>query len=118
MAERRPGFDQAVYEVVLRVPPGRVTTYGDVAAVLGNRRLARQVGWALSRLSPERAREVPWQRVINAQGRISHRGEVARAEEQYRLLEEEGVRFDEHGRCDLDGLRCTPGELAPEHLDL
>lgn len=114
MATERTGFNERVYEIVCRVPPGRVATYGDVASVLGNPRLARQVGWALARLSPDRAAVVPWQRIINAQGRISHRGEVHRADEQLRLLESEGIAFDEAGRCDLPAVRCTPLELAPD----
>lgn len=99
--------------MVLRIPIGRVATYGDVAAVLGNRHLARQVGWALGRLSAARAELVPWQRVINAQGRISHRGEVHRADEQERLLIAEGIVFDPRGRCDLEAFRCQPHELDP-----
>jgi len=116
VSQRSPSFNEQVYAVVQRVPAGRVTTYGDVASVLGNPRLARQVGWALARLSAERARQVPWQRVINAQGRISSRGEVLRAEHQLELLEAEGVAFDAAGRCDLDAVRMGPLELAGTEL--
>ena len=66
------GFHQRVYETVSQVPIGRVTTYGDVATVLGSPRVARHVGWALAALVDE-SNTVPWQRVINAQGRISFR---------------------------------------------
>ncbi len=102
----RPNFHERVYAVVCTVPPGFVTTYGDVAAVLGSPRAARQVGWALSALrgSP-RADVVPWQRVINAQGRISARGDVFRATEQQARLEAEGIVFSEAGTCDLEGHR-------------
>jgi len=106
------GFNERVYEVVERVPAGRVTTYGDVATVLGNPRLARHVGWALARLGPDRSKDVPWQRVINAQGRISGRGEVVRADLQLALLQAEGVRFDEAGRCDLPAVRMGAAELS------
>lgn len=107
MPQAKPpaSFTERVYRTVMDVPPGRVTTYGDVAAVLGSPRAARQVGFALGRLSTERAEIVPWQRVINAQGRISHRGEVWRAERQRILLEAEGIVFDPSGRCDLTVLR-------------
>ncbi len=48
-----PGFHQRVYDVVRRVPPGRVTTYGDVALAAGAPRAARQVGYAMAALTPE-----------------------------------------------------------------
>jgi methylated-DNA-protein-cysteine methyltransferase-like protein len=104
MEERivRPGFNKRVYDAVRRIPAGRVSTYGDVATVLGSPRVARQVGFALAALQDP---DVPWHRVINAQGRISHRGDVARAEEQKRRLEAEGQVFDADGRLDLDGVR-------------
>jgi methylated-DNA-protein-cysteine methyltransferase-like protein len=92
----KPGFHARVAAAVRLVPPGRVTTYGDVAGVLGSPRVARQVGWALAALPP--GSDVPWQRVINAQGRISHRGDPQRPGEQQRLLEAEGVCFAVSGR--------------------
>lgn len=93
-----PGWHDRVYAVVSIVPAGRVTTYGDVATVLGSPRVARQVGWALAAL---RDSGVPWFRVINAQGRISYRGDVGRGTLQQTLLEAEGIVFDANGRCDL-----------------
>ena len=98
------GFHQRVYETVSQVPIGRVTTYGDVATVLGSPRVARHVGWALAALVDE-SNTVPWQRVINAQGRISFKGQTVRAELQRRLLEQEGIVFDSKGRVDLKRLR-------------
>ncbi|TVQ90520.1 MAG: cysteine methyltransferase [Deltaproteobacteria bacterium] len=106
-------FCEAVYRVVRRIPSGCVATYGDVAAALGHPRAARRVGWALSRLSPERSVQIPWQRVINAQGMISLRDDPVRGPLQRRLLEQEGIRFDERGRCDLPSLRCLPEDLDP-----
>lgn len=96
----RPGFHARVYTVVRAVPAGRVTTYGQVATLLGSPRVARHVGWALA--ACEQADEpVPWHRVINSRGQISHRGDTLRATEQRRRLEAEGVAFDEQGRVDL-----------------
>lgn len=105
MAERvvRPGFHARVAAVVRTVPAGRVTTYGDVAAALGSPRVARHVGWALAAL-PE-GTDVPWHRVINAQGRVSFKGDPVRAERQRARLEREGVRFDAADRVDLRALR-------------
>lgn len=96
------GFHERVYEVVRRVPAGRLTTYGDVAAALGSPRVARHVGWALAAL---RDGDVPWHRVINAQGRISFKGDVVRGDTQRRRLEAEGVSFDAADRAPLRALR-------------
>jgi methylated-DNA-protein-cysteine methyltransferase-like protein len=90
-------FFELVYEVVRRIPPGQVATYGQIARLLGMPHAARTVGWALRGL-PE-GLDVPWQRVINARGTFSldaHGAAVQRA-----LLEEEGVVFDAQGRVDL-----------------
>lgn len=101
MTERRvvgPGFHEQVYRVVAGVPAGWVTTYGDVAAALGSPRVARHVGWALASLQDD---QVPWHRVINAQGRISFKGDTPRAVLQRALLEREGIGFTRTGRIDL-----------------
>ncbi len=101
--DTEPSFPRRVHDAVRTVPEGFVTTYGDVAAALGNPRMARQVGWALSRLPGDT--DVPWHRVINRFGAISFRGEVSRSMEQQRLLEDEGIEFDAEARCDLEELR-------------
>ena len=85
--------------MVRRVPRGRVTTYGHVAALCGKPRAARTVGWALHAL-PEGS-DVPWHRVINAQGGISISKVGIPPELQRALLESEGVKFDRDGRVDL-----------------
>jgi methylated-DNA-protein-cysteine methyltransferase-like protein len=85
------------------IPTGQVATYGQIAAYLGNPRAARAVGWALRAL-PE-AIDVPWHRVINAQGRISTSCREHGAHEQRAMLEEEGVIFDEKGCTDLKRYR-------------
>src|ERR1043165_8799184 len=82
-------FFTRVYAVVELIPKGKVATYGQVAAILENPRAARTVGWALNGLSPELAQRVPWQRVINAEGRISNTGNY---EEQLRRLKREGIK--------------------------
>ncbi len=90
-------FDERVYAIVRRVPRGRVITYGAVAGLLGDRRLARQVGWAMRRCPAD----VPAHRVINAGGGVS--GGRHPGDEPLRqvLLKAEGVRFGVDGRCDL-----------------
>jgi methylated-DNA-protein-cysteine methyltransferase-like protein len=95
-----PPFFRLVYRVVRRVPRGKVVTYGQVAAILGQPRGARAVGLALGALRPPLLHLVPWQRVINAAGRCSHRNGLAAAA-QRELLEREGVRFGRSGKVDL-----------------
>lgn len=99
-----PPFYRLVYRLVRRVPRGKVVTYGQVAAILGQPRGARAVGMALGALRAPLVDLVPWQRVINAAGRPSHRDGFWAAI-QREILEDEGVRFDRHGRVDLRRVR-------------
>ena len=107
---RRPGSGAGepdsvrarIYEVVSRIPQGKVATYGQVATLAGMRGHARQVGYALHDL-PEGS-NVPWHRVINARGEISPRGVSGSDERQRHRLEAEGVDFDS-ARIDLSRFR-------------
>lgn len=99
----RPGFRARVYAVVRTVPAGSVTTYGDVASVLGSPRVARHVGWALAALPSDT--DVPWHRVVNARGAVPSRGEVGRAEVQRRRLAAESVLEEAADRIDLARVR-------------
>jgi methylated-DNA-protein-cysteine methyltransferase-like protein len=103
--DRAPRFFVHVYRLVSHVPKGKVVTYGQIAALLGAPRAARAVGMALRHLPRPLSRTVPWQRVINAAGGISLRGDVVRAEEQHWLLEAEGIEFDRHGKVNLKKYR-------------
>jgi len=87
---------EEVYDVVRRIPRGRVATYGTVARLVGPPCGARQVGWALAALRDDRVDPpVPWQRVVNAKGTSSL------GAEQLDLLREEGVEVSHEGRIDL-----------------
>lgn len=88
---------ERICETVRAIPRGRVASYGMVAELAGLPRRARLVGRVLSLLPPNS--RVPWQRVVNACGGLSLKGEDAAR--QRRLLEREGVRFTESGRVDL-----------------
>ncbi len=107
-AMTQPNFYIQVYKVVQRIPQGKVSSYGRIAHMLGSPKAARAVGYALSALKRPDSDEaytsatVPWQRVVNSQGRISihHREETA--QKQARLLREEGVEVDENLRINLD----------------
>jgi methylated-DNA-protein-cysteine methyltransferase-like protein len=103
--KRLPRFFTYVYRLVAQVPKGKVVTYGQVAALLGAPRAARAVGTALRYLPRPLTRTVPWQRVINASGGISFRGDVVRVEEQQWLLENEGVEFNRSGKVNLKKYR-------------
>ena len=88
------------------MPPGRVVTYGQVAALAGIPGHARQVGYALHALAP--GSDVPWQRVINARGEVSARAEAEWEGYQRHLLAEEGIELDARGRVDLARYRWEP----------
>ncbi len=107
MAEAAGGSSyQIIWEVVRRIPPGQVATYGQIAALAGLAGHARQVGYAMHAL-PE-ASDVPWQRVINARGEVSPRSERGAEHYQRHLLEDEGVVFDDRGRVSLATYRWEP----------
>ena len=90
---------KAVWQVVGGIPRGHVLTYGEVARLAGMNRWARRVSRAMRRAP--KSLQLPWHRVVNAQGRISFPEDSNGYKRQKRLLEEEGVAFD-GGRIDLD----------------
>jgi methylated-DNA-protein-cysteine methyltransferase-like protein len=107
----RQGPYEKICAVIQRIPRGKVVTYGQVAALAGLPKRARLVGTAL-REAPE-GLDLPWQRVINAGGRVSSRGGLGMEEGYQRhLLEEEGVVFNAHGRTDLELFGWDP-DTAP-----
>lgn len=87
-----------IWEIVRRIPRGRVSTYGRVARLAGLVRRARFVGYALHNIPP--GLPVPWHRVVNARGMISFAEGSRNYARQRELLEREGVRFVD-GRVDL-----------------
>ena len=68
-----PSFRERVYELVLRIPAGRVMSYGSVARVLGTGYDARAIGNVMH-ATPDDGRAIPWHRVINSQGGCSTAG--------------------------------------------
>jgi methylated-DNA-protein-cysteine methyltransferase-like protein len=86
------GFRASVYALVARIPAGRVMGYGHVAAAIGVPGAARQVGYALAALPPERD-DVPWQRVVRSSGHLAFAGDPVRGSRQRALLQGEGVPF-------------------------
>ncbi|HET6836679.1 MAG TPA: MGMT family protein [Gemmatimonadales bacterium] len=101
---------QEIYDVVRRIPPGRVATYGQVASLAGLPGHARQVGYALHALPENSA--VPWHRVVNAKGGISARAVPGAELVQRNLLVHEGVRLNARGQVSLAQVRWTPSRKA------
>lgn len=108
-AQSGPSFYERVYAFVRLVPRGSVITYGNVALYLGSPMAARAVGYALNALQP--GNDVPWWRVINAQGAIVHKNRGTSADLQRALLEREGIVFDLEGRANLDCYRWWPPDM-------
>jgi methylated-DNA-protein-cysteine methyltransferase-like protein len=89
----------AVYELVARIPRGKVATYGQIAAMLGNPLASRQVGQALYHAPA--GRRLPCHRVVNSKGEMAPGDIFGGAARQRRKLEEEGVCFKANGQIDL-----------------
>jgi methylated-DNA-protein-cysteine methyltransferase-like protein len=105
-----PGYRERVFEIVRRIPAGRVMTYGQLADILGEGYTPRTVGFVMHAADES----VPWQRVINSQGACSTGRVILPPDLQQRMLESEGITFDARGRCDLARYRWTPEEYATE----
>lgn len=108
-----PGFRERVYSLVLRIPRGQVMTYGLVARVLGVGYDARAIGNVMY-ATPDDGRNIPWHRVINSQGGCSTAGLTTPPDLQQRLLEAEGIVFNDKGKCDLKKYLWTPPEYKSE----
>lgn len=94
---------QRLLAVVRRVPAGCVATYGQIAALAGLPRQARLVGYALHNCPAD----VPWHRIVNAQGRMSLPTDSTAGLAQHRRLAEEGIAMI-GGRIDLARYRWEP----------
>lgn len=94
-------FPHRVWQIVAAIPPGYVTTYGDVARLAGSPRAARQVGGVLRRL-PEGS-TLPWFRVVNRHGAISLTGPDL--ERQRQALLADGVQVSGSGQIDMQKYR-------------
>jgi methylated-DNA-protein-cysteine methyltransferase related protein len=81
-------FFELVYEVVMQIPKGRVTSYGAIAAVLGAKLSARMVGWAMHGASAK----VPAHRVVNRNGVLSGKHHFSPPSKMQKLLEKEGIK--------------------------
>ena len=98
-------YREKVYRIVNEIPVGRVMTYGQIADILGEGYTARTIGYVMHAADTE---NVPWQRVINSQGSCSTGKMTLPVNLQQKILEDEGVVFNEKGKCDLGKYRWFP----------
>jgi len=102
-----------IYAIVRQIPSGRVATYGQIAELAGLAGKPRLVGYALYRVPAEDYQEIPWHRVINAKGEISHSSLRQGTDYLQRsLLEAEGISFDAAGKINLRDRRWQPPLLS------
>ena len=83
-------FFESVYEVTLRIPYGRITSYGAIARYLGSGRSARMVGWALN-VCHTRPEFIPAHRVVNRNGLLTGKRHFGNSSTMQQLLENEGI---------------------------
>jgi methylated-DNA-protein-cysteine methyltransferase-like protein len=106
MSKKYSPFYERVYAIVRLIPKGKVTSYGRIAEMLDSPGAARQVGYAMSALKNRdddpRYANVPWQRVVNREGKISIKGSEHGRLYQAELLREEGVEVSEELKIDLN----------------
>lgn len=103
-------YRERVYEIVRQIPRGRVMTYGQIAIILGEGYTARTVGYVMHGADDG----VPWQRVINSQGKISTGRLSIPVNLQQSMLEQEGVVFNAKGKSDLNKFQWWPEGFEPE----
>ncbi len=103
-------YRERVYAIVRQIPAGKVMTYGQLAIVLGEGYTARTVGYVMHGAGDD----VPWQRVINSQGKCSTGRLTIPLNLQQELLEAEGVAFSDKGKCDLGQFQWFPDGYEPE----
>lgn len=89
-----------IYEIVSHIPKGCVATYGQIAALAGNPRWARVVGYALH-VNPEPGK-IPCHRVVNREGKTTPAFAFGGEDIQKKLLESEGIVFSPDGTVDLE----------------
>jgi methylated-DNA-protein-cysteine methyltransferase-like protein len=101
-------YRERIYRLARQIPEGRVMTYGQIAEILdsdAHKYTPQTVGWAMHALGDSDC----WARVINASGGCSTGKVMAPSNKQQFILEQEGVVFNEQGKCDLEKCLWIPG---------
>ena len=112
MDTTQDGFFQRVYEVVRKVPYGRVTTYGAIARYLGTGRSARMVGWAMN--NAHNLEDVPAHRVVNRIGVLTGKHHFPGSRLMEQLLENEGIEVTDDQVVQFEALFWDPARELPE----
>lgn len=109
-------FFQEVYNIVTQIPPGKIATYGQIAAMLGSPHGARTVGWAMQS-APEDLR-LPCHRVVNRLGEMAPGYAFGGSDIQRAMLEAESVVFKEDGSIDMKKHLWCPSSLKTVSEDV
>lgn len=113
--ESHKSFFEKVYEVVRKIPPGRVTSYGAIANYLGTRSSARMVGWAMNQSHTQA--DIPAHRVVNRRGRLTGKHHFGGPRVMQQLLESEGIGVIDDQIIDFNKVFWDPSlELAKERI--
>ena len=107
-------YRERVYKIVREIPSGKVMTYGQIAEILGEGYTPRTVGYVMHAADTEK---VPWQRVINSKGGCSTGKMMMPVNLQQKMLEDEGIDFNEKGTCDLNKYKWFPEGFEPDEED-
>jgi methylated-DNA-protein-cysteine methyltransferase related protein len=108
LSEKNKDFFENVYTVVREIPPGRVTSYGAIAAFLGAKRSSRMVGWAMN--ASHRMPEIPAHRVVNRNGYLTGKGHFNDPDEMELKLKAEGIRVSDDRVVDFNSIFWDPGD--------
>jgi methylated-DNA-protein-cysteine methyltransferase related protein len=105
-------FFSKVYEVVKQIPPGRVTSYGAIAACLGTPGSARMVGWAMN-ASHHASEFIPAHRVVNRNGLLTGKHHFDTPDAMQELLESEGIQVVDEQIVDFKRVFWDPVSVSP-----
>ncbi len=99
-------FFERVYNVVIQIPAGRVTSYGAIAKFLGSPQSARMVGWAMS--ASKNRDEIAAHRVVNKKGLLTGKHHFSGTSAMQQLLEKEGIVVKNHQIQNFDNIFWDP----------
>jgi methylated-DNA-protein-cysteine methyltransferase-like protein len=109
-SKKQSDFFEKVYEVVAKIPPGKVTTYGAIANILGVGGSARTVGWALNASITTNQPSLPCHRVVNRLGQLTGKIHFGNGVMEF-LLRSEGITFIDEDTIDIKVHFWNPTEL-------